>query len=210
MPYRDSAWARHAWPLHAHVEATFGQLCALGLADELRVSVESTREAFRTGHADAVEVLLFLRRLASELDELPTELPALEDAVAVRLAALPARVAEPKVCGDLAVFRCDGHPMVRKQIEWDGVELHTSVRRGIPSMRALAHRGLRVEGASAALVSEVTLPLLRLGRVTRTSLSIQEGLATVAFRGHTDDEALHELAIACLVAVRGVHAPITT
>ena len=211
MPYRVNAALERAQALHAHIEATLVRLGKMGLNPTLHEQVAKTRGALDRGDLELVEAFLFLQRLANELDRLPTELPPLAGGISTNTQrALPGHITDLQVAANLAVFRCDGHPMVHEILDEDGVQMHTSVRRGIPFMRASVRDALRVEGSSDALVAEVTAPLFRLGRITRTTLSIHAGLATIGWRHDIEDETTHLLAIECLIALRSVRSPIGT
>jgi hypothetical protein len=170
------------------VEATFQWLEWFELSEPARVHVDDTRSAFAGGALDAAGALSALERLIAELDELPTALPPLETS------------------SHLIAYRHEGHPIIRETSE-RGVQVHTSVRRGLPFMRALAGDALSIEGSAFALVAPVTLPLIRLGRIAKASLSIRSGLATLGWRNKIDDALTHTLAMECLIALRGVRSP---
>lgn len=206
-PYRAATVHRRA--IDAQVHEMFAWLDWVDAPVDARARINEAREAFATGHLDVAEALFFLRNVSGALDDLPTALPAFDGEVRSERAGLSGRVAELRVCEQQAVFRFDGHPMVHDVIDESSVALHTSVRRGIPTMRVLARDALTIEGSAFALVPNVTVPLLRLGRIaSATSLSVQNGLATLAWRHDVTDESTHALALECLVALRNVRSPV--
>jgi len=154
---------------------------------------------YRAAHVQA--------ELHAWLEDLPTALPSFEGERASR-AGLSGPVTDLRVRGHQAVFRFDGHPMVHEVIGQSSVAIHTSVRRGLPFMHVVATDALTIDGSAFALAI-ITVPLLRLGRVANgTSLSVRDGLATLAWRHDISDEATHTIALECLVALRELHAPV--
>lgn len=205
-PYRAANEHRRA--IDAQVHEMFAWLDWVDMPSEARARIVEAREAFATGHLDPAEALYFLRGLSGALDDLPTALPPFEGEARSTHAGL-ARVTELRVREQQAVFRFDGHPMVHDVINESSVALHTSVRRGIPYMRVIAKDALAIEGSAFALVPNVTVPLLRLGRVaSATSLSVHNRLATLAWRHDFTDQGTHALALECLAALRNVRPPV--
>jgi hypothetical protein len=206
-PYRATHVHRRA--IDAQVDEMFRWLDWVDASDETRKQIRETREAFTTGHLDAAEALFFLRRVSGALDDLPTALPTFEGDAQASRSGLDGRITDLRVWAHQAVFRFDGHPMVHDALGDQSIALHTSVRRGVPHMRVVARDSLSIEGSAFALVPNVTLPLLRLGRIARaTTLSVNAGLATIAWCHDVTDTATHALALECLVALRNVRSPV--
>ena len=180
-------------------------------------------------YIEATEVALALApSVARALSELPDEVPTIPQAqhhpINERLLreVLPGRVTDIMVgeIGALAVFRCDGHPFVRRlHSAWHpsfaSVELFTSIRRGVPSVDIVGRQRTRgpfaelfaVAGSRHAITPALSESLCRIARRVHVQVSVAGGLASLIWFGSLHDKPIHALAIETLIAARAVTCP---